>query len=178
MVTAGVGSLFSALWIAFLLLIFEAYCSTKSGYSWCKTDTAHCLVKICPLFADRAERSASIEQLTECYLSIDHLHRRIRSDTASAASVRSRPGSSFLSSLFTMSQLPPGVDLWKIPFTQPPPGVASDFSRRSNLLDLNIALITILAFFTTSICILRVWVNLRSHEFRNLDDGMLYSYLP
>ncbi|KAF2828104.1 hypothetical protein CC86DRAFT_204310 [Ophiobolus disseminans] len=50
-------------------------------------------------------------------------------------------------------------DPWTIPVHEPPPGVVSDFNQRSDLLDLTIAIVSIMLFFTVSILALRFWAN-------------------
>jgi len=51
------------------------------------------------------------------------------------------------------------IDPWTVPLHKPPPGSRSDFNERSNLLDLTIAMVSIMVFLTITIMALRFWAN-------------------
>ncbi|KAH7092098.1 hypothetical protein FB567DRAFT_588407 [Paraphoma chrysanthemicola] len=58
-----------------------------------------------------------------------------------------------------MSENTESLDLWKIPYHEPPPGVTSDFGARSDLLDPTIVIVSLVLFTTTCIIALRIWAN-------------------
>jgi hypothetical protein len=70
----------------------------------------------------------------------------------------------------TMSQLPPGLDPWSVPYLAPPEGVTSNFHKRSHLLNSTIAIVSVLPPFIVFIVTLRVWAKFKSREPWKNDD--------
>jgi hypothetical protein len=59
-----------------------------------------------------------------------------------------------------------------MPLEPPPDGVISDFARRSDMLDLVIAILCIMFFLSTTILALRLWIRWGGREAWKLDDCM------
>jgi hypothetical protein len=70
-----------------------------------------------------------------------------------------------------MEGIPPGVDLWQIPYQKPPPGIQSDFHKRSELLVPVIATVAVFIFLQTFFLGLRIFTKFsRPDETWKLDD--------
>jgi hypothetical protein len=70
-----------------------------------------------------------------------------------------------------MQDIPPGVDLWQIPYQAPPLGVQSDFHKRSELLVPVIAIIAVFIFLQTLFLGLRIFTKFsRRDESWKIDD--------
>lgn len=73
-----------------------------------------------------------------------------------------------------MDQLPPGVDLFKIPWAQPPPGRQSNFNARSDLITPFVVVISIMISFMIVFGSLRITIKFGRDEKWRLEDCEYY----
>lgn len=69
-----------------------------------------------------------------------------------------------------MDKIPPGTDLYTIPYGPAPTGRTSDFNKRSDLMTLTIIIVSICLFFMFSVMILRVTSRIGRGFIWRLDD--------
>ncbi|PSN62396.1 hypothetical protein BS50DRAFT_638042 [Corynespora cassiicola Philippines] len=69
-----------------------------------------------------------------------------------------------------MNEIPPGTDLFQLPYKQPPEGIDSDFDKQSELLGLFRALVPILIFVTTGFLSFRIRARFSRDESWRVDD--------
>ena len=66
---------------------------------------------------------------------------------------------------------PPGIDLFQIAYEPSPPGVTSDFEKRSSLLTLFLVLISVFIFITTAFILLRIRARVGNNRRKSAEMG-------